>query len=258
MLRIWPIEVFSDNYVWVLEREGSARVAVVDPGDGPSVVDALEARRLEAAVVLLTHHHHDHVGGLADVVARFHPAVHGSGADGLPGVDCAVGDGDTVEIDDLDLALEVVALPGHTANHLGFIAPGFALVGDTLFAGGCGRVFDGTMAQMHDSLSRLASLPAETKAYCAHEYTLANLRFALKIEPDNEALAARLAAAEMARAEAHPTVPSTIGDELATNPFLRCSVPTVVAAARRRAGREVVPGAETFAVLRRWKDGWSG
>lgn len=258
MLHIWPVPVFADNYVWVLEREGVDRVAVVDPGDASPVISALEDRGLEVAAVLVTHHHQDHVGGLSRIVRHFRPAVYGSGDDSIAGVDHPVGDGDTVSIPDLDLDLGVVALPGHTMNHLGFVAPEIAFVGDTLFAGGCGRVFEGTPAEMHDSLMRLAALSPGTNAYCAHEYTIANLRFARLVEPENPALAVRLQAAEAARAEGRPTVPSTIAFERKTNPFLRCSKPAVVAAAEARAGRPLKPGAEVFTVIRGWKDGWSG
>jgi hydroxyacylglutathione hydrolase len=258
MIHIWPIPIFNDNYVWVLERQGSDRVVVVDPGDGAPVIEALTDRGLEAAAVLLTHHHHDHVGGLADVIAEYHPAVFGAAVDDVEGVDHPVAGGDQVEIPDLELGLDVVALPGHTSTHLGYIGDGFALVGDTLFAGGCGRVLGGTFDQLHESLLRLAALPAETKAYCAHEYTVANLRFARQVEPDNIELADRLAAAEATRVENQPTVPSTIGYELATNPFLRCSEPAVVGAAETRAGRTLEPGAEVFRVIREWKDGWRG
>jgi len=258
MLHIWPVPVFADNYVWIIEREGVDRVAVVDPGDAAPVIAALDERGLDVGTVLITHHHRDHVGGLARIIDRSHPAVYGSGADGIPGVDHPTHDGDTVCLPHLDLDLEVAALPGHTMNHLGYVASEIAFVGDTLFAGGCGRVFEGTPAQMHDSLMRLAALAPGTTAYCAHEYTVSNLRFARTVEPDNEALAGRLEAAETVRAAGQPTVPSTIATELETNPFLRCSVPAVVAAAETRAGRGLNPGAEVFAVIRGWKDGWSG
>ena len=258
MLEIRPVPVFADNYVWIVEREGENRVAVVDPGDGPPVIAALEDLGLEVGAVLITHHHRDHVGGLAQIIDRYHPAVYGSGDDSIPGVDHPVADGETVSLSDLGLDLEVVTLPGHTINHLGYVASKIVFVGDTLFAGGCGRVFEGTPAQMHDSLMRLASLAPETKAYCAHEYTIANLRFARLVEPDNRVLGSRLEAAEAARTAGRPTVPSTIAYELETNPFLRCSEPAVVAAAEARAGRSLKPGAEVFTVVRGWKDGWSG
>lgn len=258
MTHIWPVEAFSDNYIWILEGSQSNRVTVVDPGDAAPVIAALDERELTVGAVLITHHHGDHVGGLPDLIRRYHPPVYGSSTESVPGVDHPVSDADVVALTDLGLAFEVLALPGHTSGHIGFIGDGCAFVGDTLFAGGCGRVFEGTMEQMHASVSRLAGLAAGTKAYCAHEYTLANLRFARAVEPDNAALADRLAAAEAARAEDQPTVPSTIGFELATNPFLRCSEPAVVASASAHAGRALAPGAEVFAVVRSWKDGWSG
>jgi len=256
MLHVWPVEVFSDNYVWILEREGADRVVVVDPGDGEPVIAELEQRGLAVGTVLLTHHHHDHVGGLNRLIDRFHPAVSGSAADAVPGVDHPVGDGDVVALPDIELTLDVVGLPGHTANHLGYVGPQLAFVGDTLFAGGCGRLFEGTPEQMHGSLGRLAALMPATKVYCGHEYTLANLRFAMAVEPGNAALADRLRATEATRAAEQPTVPSTIGLELETNPFLRCSEPSVVAAAEAHAGRELAPGAEVLGVIRSWKDGW--
>ena len=257
MLRFWPIPVFADNYVWVLEREGSRRVVVVDPGDAAPVLAAVERRKLEIATVLVTHHHHDHTGGLGEVVRRIAPPVYGPAREAIAGVDRPVADGDRVELDELEIALDVAEVPGHTLGHVAYLAPAFALVGDTLFAGGCGRVFEGSFEQMHASLQRLADQPPATEIYCAHEYTVANLRFAATVEPGNRALGQRLAAAEAARATGQATVPSHLADELATNPFLRCAVPAVVAAAEAHAGRSLDPGAEVFGVVRRWKDGFA-
>jgi len=258
MLHVWPVEVLGDNYVWILESEGSSRVVVVDPGDAAPVLAALEERDLEPAVVLVTHHHNDHVGGLTEIVDRFRPAVFGAAADAIPGVDHPVSGGDRISPPGMDLPLEVLSLPGHTANHLGFLGPGIVFVGDTLFAGGCGRVFEGTMDQMHRSLIRLADLPLPTQAYCAHEYTVTNLRFGRHVEPDNTAITDRLAAAEAARMAGRPTIPSTIGDELETNVFLRCDHPDVAGAAEERAGRPLASSAEVFGVIRAWKDNWRG
>jgi hydroxyacylglutathione hydrolase len=258
MLRIWPVPVFSDNYVWILEREGFKRVAVVDPGDGKPVVEALSRQDLEIAAVLITHHHGDHVGGLPELIRGLHPPVFGSATETVAGVDHPVAGGDRIMLPGLDLELEIVDLPGHTAGHIGYLGAGCAFVGDTLFAGGCGRVFEGTMEQMYGSLTRLAELPPETMAYCAHEYTLPNLRFARAVEPGNDALARRFEAVETARAAGQPTVPSTIGYELETNPFLRCGEASVHTAAESHAGHELATPAEVFTVLRTWKDGWSG
>ena len=258
MLQIWPVEAFSDNYVWILERKGSTRVTVVDPGDAEPVLAALDERELEVGVILITHHHGDHVGGLPELIRRYQPPVYGSSIEAVAGVDHPLADGDVVALSDLGLTLDILALPGHTSGHIGFVGNGLAFVGDTLFAGGCGRVFEGTMEQMHASLAKLAALPPDTKAYCAHEYTVSNLRFARAVEPKNEALAHRLEAAEVARAASQPTVPSTIGYELETNPFLRCCEDPVIAAAQAQSGRSLASPWEVFGALRAWKDGWSG
>jgi hydroxyacylglutathione hydrolase len=258
MLRIQPVEVHSDNYVWVLRRGDADRVAVVDPGDAGPVLAALHEEGLGVAAVLITHHHLDHVGGLAELIRRFHPPVYGPATEPVPGVDRPVRGGDRVSVPEIGATFEVVDLPGHTSGHVGYVGPDLVLVGDTLFAGGCGRVFEGTFEQMHESLMRLAALPPATEVYCAHEYTVANLRFARAVEPDNHELADRLEAAAAARADGLPTVPSTIAVELRTNPFLRCSEAPVIAAAEARAGRSLPPGAEVFGVIRSWKDGWSG
>lgn len=258
MLQIWPVPVFADNYVWILQREGSNKVAVVDPGDGEPVISALSRRELELTAVFITHHHQDHVGGLPELIRCFHPPVYGSQSESVPGVDHPVAGGDRVSLPDLEIELKIADLPGHTAGHIGYFGAGVAFVGDTLFAGGCGRVFEGTMAQMRESLTRLAELPPETMVYCAHEYTAANLRFAFQVEPENDALARRIEAVEIARRASQPTVPSSIGYELETNPFLRCGEDSVLSAVESHTGRTLRSPLEVFSALRLWKDGWSG
>jgi hydroxyacylglutathione hydrolase len=246
--------VFDDNYVWLVRAGDHPEVAVVDPGDGAPVIAALERHRLRAAAVLVTHRHADHVGGVDAVADHASAPVYAPAEARLRRVDHVVDDGDRVALGATGLELDVVAVPGHTLGHVAFVTPGFAFVGDTLFAGGCGRVFEGTMSQMFASLERLAGLPPETEIYCGHEYTVANLEFALLVEPDNSAVQGRLRAARAAVADGRPTVPARLEEELATNPFLRCREPSVVRAAGRRAGREVAPGVDTFEVIRRWKD----
>ena len=258
MLKFTPIPAFSDNYIWMIEAAGAPEVALVDPGEADPVLAALDGRGLRLTAVLLTHHHGDHVGGVAEIVAR-HPApVFGPARESIAGVDQPVRGDDVVALSGLDLYLRVVDVPGHTAGHVAYVGPDFACVGDTVFAGGCGRVFEGTMGQMHESVSRIAALPPETLLYCAHEYTLANLGFALAVEPDNQTLRQRFDEATALRTENLPTVPSVLADELATNPFLRCAQPQVATAAEAHAGRTLQSAAEVFGVIRGWKDGWRG
>jgi len=258
MVTLWPIPVFDDNYVWVLEKTGVRWVAIVDPGDGIAALAGIERRELEPCAVIVTHHHADHIGGLDEILERHDIAVYGPATEAIQAVTHPVSDRDIVRIKTLDLELSVVEVPGHTAGHVAYLGPGFVLSGDTLFAGGCGRVFEGTPRQMYGSLQRLAGLPPATNVYCAHEYTVANLRFARQVEPGNQSLQQRLASAERRRAEERPTVPSSLDEELQTNPFLRCHVPEVRAAAETKAGRQLADEAEVFAAVRAWKDGWRG
>jgi hydroxyacylglutathione hydrolase len=258
MLTLCPIPVLDDNYVWVLQLPGVASVAIVDPGDGVATLAALERRELEPCAVLLTHHHADHVGGVDEIIERHEVEVYGPALESIQSVNRPVSDTHVVRIPELDLELTVIDVPGHTAGHVAYLGPGFVLSGDTLFTGGCGRVFEGTPGQMYGSLQRLAGLPPSTGVYCAHEYTVANLRFALQVEPENQALQRRLASAEDLRTEDQPTVPSTIGEELQTNPFLRCHVAEVRAAAEANVGARLSDEVEVFAAVRAWKDGWRG
>ncbi len=169
----------------------------------------------------------------------------------------ALCEGDTVSLPGLP-ALSVLDVPGHTAGHIAYYGGGLLLCGDTLFTGGCGRLFEGTAAQMYASLQKLAALPADTRVYCAHEYTLGNLRFALAVEPDNRTLQSHYQTTEDLRRRGLPTVPTALGLERDTNPFLRCHLPAIAAAASRHAGQPRQPGVETFATLRGWKDHWNG
>jgi len=251
-ITVEPIPAFDDNYLWLLVRGPDA--AVVDPGDADPVLQRLQQRKLALRAILVTHHHGDHVGGVAALARATGARVYGPRDERIPARDVAVGDGDRIDV--LGVTFDVLEVPGHTLGHIAYHAAAQRLLfcGDTLFAAGCGRLFEGTAAQMTASLAGLASLPADTRVYCAHEYTLSNLRFALAVEPGNEALRERQHRCRALRDRGEPTVPSTIGEELATNPFLRCAVPAVRDAAEARAGRSLPTTEAVFAVVREWKN----
>jgi hydroxyacylglutathione hydrolase len=264
---IVPLPAFDDNYIWLLLDRTGRRAAVVDPGDAAPVLAALSERGLRLAAVLVTHHHADHVGGLPALRDAFPDAiVHGPLATRAEGIDRRWCAGDVVELDGFDARFEVLEVPGHTLDHVAYFARRIGepdprpvlFCGDTLFAGGCGRVFEGTPAQMSASLARLAALPPETLVYCAHEYTASNLRFARAVEPGNAALAGRERDTAALRAAGRPTVPSTLALERATNPFLRAGDAEVRDAAAARLGRTPIDPVEVFAAIRQWKDGFRG
>jgi len=254
MRAIIPIPAFSDNYIWLLHDGHHA--ALVDPGDADPALDALSRLGLKLEAVLLTHHHPDHVGGVPALLDATSAQIYASERlvaqyGGMP-----LRGGERVHLARPELVFDVLAVPGHTNDHLAFHGEGALFCGDTLFAAGCGRLFEGSAEQMHSSLISLSALPGETKVYCAHEYTIANLRFARAVEPGNERLAMREREAIDLRARALPTVPSTLESELATNPFLRCGEPAVAMAASRHAGRDLRDPVAVFAALRSWKDGF--
>ncbi len=257
MSKFIALPAFQDNYIWMLVDEHSKRVAAVDPGDPVPVIRWL-GRRPEYSLthILITHHHRDHTGGVAALKAATQCKVLGPAAEDIAGLDRRLDDGETLSLFGNDL--EVISVPGHTSGHIAFFCDDpedpWLLCGDTLFAGGCGRLFEGTPAQMHASLQRLAALPDPTRVLCAHEYTQANLRFAQAVEPDNQDIRVRLEVVDDLRAAGRMTLPSTVGLEKLTNPFLRCSEPAVIAAASERAGSQQQPGEDTFAVIRKWKD----
>ncbi|HEX4986073.1 MAG TPA: hydroxyacylglutathione hydrolase [Burkholderiales bacterium] len=249
-----PIRAFQDNYIWCLRRGTTA--AVVDPGDAGPVLNYLAGEGLRLAAILVTHHHGDHVGGVTRLASEYSVPVFGPAREEIPGITHRLAEGDVVDVPGVSMHLRVLDVPGHTAGHIAYHGGGVLFCGDTLFSCGCGRLFEGTAAQMHASLAKLAALPGDTLVYCAHEYTLSNLRFARAADPGNPAVERREAAARAALAAGRPSLPSTMASELAANPFLRADAAAVVSSASRHAGRALTSSAEVFAALRRWKDGF--
>lgn len=255
-MRVSPIPAFTDNYIWALHTSNSG-VFVVDPGDAVPVEEFLQAHKLQLNGILITHHHADHTGGIRALCEDRQIPVYGPAQSGIRGITHAVADGDLVSLP--NNSLTVIAVPGHTLDHIAYLfdspddTPAL-FCGDTLFAGGCGRLFEGTAEMMYTSLRRLGALPDATRVFCAHEYTVNNLRFALKAEPDNTALAERLKAELEKRQQNLPTLPSTILQEQRTNPFLRCHIASIRANVGQNMAQSLLSDVETFACLRRWKD----
>ena len=255
MLEITPVAAFDDNYIWMIGAASSQWFVAVDPGDETPVLEWLQMREAELSAILLTHHHYDHIGGVPELVAAFPDIpVFGPARNKIKGLNQPVSEGDRLNLPELARVFDVLEIPGHTAGHVAYYTPGLLFCGDTLFTAGCGRVFDGTHEQLASSLQRIAGLPVDTRIYCAHEYTLANLGFASWVEPESSSIQQRITAEKAKRDAGETTVPSTLALELATNPFLRTSVPAVVTAAERYAGQPLTNPTEVFIALRNWKD----
>ena len=258
MLEVVPVKAFHDNYLWLFRQEGTRACGIVDPGDAAPVLDYLSANNLELNAILITHHHADHTGGITTLLEKFDVPVYGPDSPNIPTITQKLKEGDSINV--FGATFGVLEIPGHTMDHIAYYlqedgqqAP-LLFCGDTLFAGGCGRVFEGTPAMMHASLQKLASLTPNTKVYCAHEYTMANLSFASAVTPDDKVLLERKNHEQEKRDQDIPTVPTSIRVELDTNPFLRCDDNALKQAAENHSGRKLGTAEEVFAVIRGWKD----
>lgn len=251
-LQAHPLPAFHDNYIWCLAQEGQA--LVIDPGDADVVEAWLQQHHLKLSFILVTHHHPDHTGGLPRLQARHQPVIYGPD-ENIAAVQCILSGGEQLNLGPFGLA-DVFFTPGHTLGHIAYHLPAAHLLfcGDTLFSAGCGRLFEGTAAQLHQSLQTLSALPDETLVCCTHEYTEANLRFAAAADPGNKALAQRQTEVSALRRQGLPSLPVTLRREREYNPFLRSKEPTILAQLARQTGSDVAPGLPALAALRAWKD----
>ena len=256
-LVIHTVPAFQDNYLWLFHQSGQRDAFAVDPGDAQPILQCLKKHDLTLAGILITHHHPDHTGGIKALLAHCDVPVYGPDSANIPQVTQPLYEGDHITL--ADTQFTVLEIPGHTLDHIAYSASPedqnpVVFCGDTLFTAGCGRIFEGTAAQMYRSLQKLAALPANTAIYCAHEYTLSNLAFAAAVEPDNSALQKKIVDATKKREQGLPTVPSTLSIELETNPFLRCHLPSLALAASQHEASALSEPAEVMAAIRRWKD----
>ena len=251
-MKIIPIPAFDDNYIWLICNERYA--AAVDPGDAKPVLDYLDRHGLRLVAILITHHHGDHTGGNEDLLKHADVPVYGPRREAIASVTHPVGDGDTVRLPELDAEFAVIDVPGHTAGHVAYYGANSLFCGDALFACGCGKIFEGTPPQMHASLQKMAALPEDTAIYCAHEYTLENIRFAKLVEPGNSALLQRETRDRQTREQGRPTLPSAMALEKATNPFLRCEHPAVIEAAGQFSGGPADDPVKVFTAVREWRN----
>lgn len=252
MYTIIPISALKDNYIWAILDENQQTAWIVDPGDAAPVIHYLCEHRFTLAGILLTHHHADHSRGIPDLLAEWSVPVYGSTQSRVPDVSHRVKEGDEIHCG--QLTLNVMEIPGHTLDHIAFYNQDVLFCGDTLFSAGCGRVFEGTYAEMHHSLTKLSNLPDSLKIYCGHEYTLQNLRFGELVEPKNHFIQEKMVLVNQLLANGKPTLPSLLRDEKKLNPFLRCQKKTVIQAASHYANKNLANSEEIFKTLREWKN----
>ena len=252
MIQVDGIAAFEDNYIWVIRIDDSNDCVIVDPGDAQPVLRHMQQHGLTPTAILITHRHHDHVGGVAELLKHFKLPVYGPQSVSV----CtqAVCEGDTITLLNGRLIFEILDIPGHTLEHIAYLSQGNLFSGDTIFSAGCGRVFDNSAIQLHESLTRLSNLPADTMIYCTHEYTAANIKFALEVEPDNDELHDYAKTVASRREQGESTIPTSLQQQLDINPFLRVDNQTIRASLQRYTDEPISSSAAAFIALRRWKD----
>ena len=255
-ITITAIPAFNDNYIWAITHNENKTLALVDPGDAKPCLKFIEQNNLTLTDILITHHHRDHVGGIESLINHFDNTinVYAPANENIPHAKVNLGEGDNVALNELEIELSVLDVPGHTSGHIAYLYQDNLFCGDTLFSGGCGRLFEGTPAQMLNSLNKFAQLDDNTKVFCAHEYTLANLHFALAVEPDNFELLNYYNQVVNKRNNEQSTIPSSIGLEKAINPFMRTSYDSIKDSAAEYSGQPINNQTEVFATIRAWKD----
>lgn len=250
---ITAIPALKDNYIWMMTNVTAHTTLIVDPGDAMPVMHFLEQHHLNPLAILITHHHWDHTNGIKELTAKYTIPVYGPENNVLD-VTHRLKEPDVIQVDSTCIPLQILNIPGHTLDHIAYYAQDVLFCGDTLFAAGCGRVFEGSPEQLFSSLQKIAAFPGETKIYCAHEYTLNNLRFAQTVEPNNGCISERLKQVQYLRDQSLPTLPSTLLAEKTTNPFLRCHMGEVKSQVEHYAGHSLATALDVFTELRKWKD----
>lgn len=256
---VTAIKAFNDNYIWAISSENNTNIALVDPGDAFVCIEYMQTNNFILSAILITHHHSDHIGGIAKLLEyakekAWSVTVYGPASESIAQLDITLKENDKVSIPEVNCQFDVLDLPGHTKGHIAYYDDNKVFCGDTLFSGGCGRLFEGTAKQMHHSLTKLANLATDTLIYCAHEYTQANLAFALAVEPNNVDLHNYAEQVKVKREQNHATIPSNIALELQINPFLRCHEDSIQLAAQVYSKQNQSNDSDVFATIRTWKD----
>ena len=255
MPSILSVSAFSDNYIWLLCDDKQRYAAIIDPGDATPVIETLEKEKIQPTAILITHRHSDHVAGIVALLKKYPKLpVYGPKTEKIPKRTHAVQQGDSIDLQEIGIKLNVLNTFGHTAGHISYYANKLLFCGDTLFSNGCGRIFDGRIEDLHHSLEKIAKLPPDTQIFCTHEYTLDNIGFAKWIEPDNKNLLEHETACRALIDADKPTLPTLLSDELKTNPFLRCNEKNVIKKAEQFSGESLNNSLDVFIAVRHWKD----